>query len=510
MLEHDNFKADGGRARPAVWARLETILTSLLMAATAALYLWWAGAPSLIWTTHDPSGYNAMQADALLAGQLYLKVKPNPALLHLADPYDPKQYGPYHLIDLSFYRGRYYSYFGIAPVVALFVPWQIITGTHLTDEAGAALFTITGFVLSVLLLRSIRRHYFAAAPPWAFLIAISVLALGNLSLLLLRYPNFPQIPIASAWMWQIAALAAVYAALHARRPWPWLALASGACGLAVASRPTYLLGSLLLVPAVLRLAKASRLAPARRAPVFPALLAAILPIAAVGAGLMIYNAARFDSPFEFGMRYQLTGGDLRHQVLLSLRYFPANVWSYLFSAPEFTRYFPFIEDQLRPLGVLVMFPFTWLVLLVPVGLRAQPREVQPGLRTFVASAGLAFAGNFVLLSHYYLHWPRFQLDFFLVLSWLARVGRTPAAAPAPGGGGHPAGRHQHRREFLFRRPNLPFAPEACRPGAARDASGRMVRGGRPHPLRAPASRGDVSHRPDRALGAAAQRRRRGR
>jgi hypothetical protein len=397
------------------------------MIATVALYLWWAGAPVLRWSHAAPKGLYSEQADAFLAGQLYLKVQPNPALLRLTDPYDPRQFAPYHLIDLSFYRGHYYLYFGVAPVVTLFLPWQALTGMCLADEEGAALFTIAGFVLSVLLLRSLRRRYFAAAPPWAFLIASSVLALGNLSLLLLRQPNFPQIPIASAWTWQIAALAAVYCALHARRPWPWLALASGACGLAVASRPTFLLGCLLLIPAVLRLAGTPWSVPAPRARAVPTLLAAILPIAAVGVGLMIYNAVRFDSPFEFGMRYQLAGGDLRHQVLLSPRYFPANVWSYLFSTPEFTRYFPFIEDQLRPLGVLAVFPFTWLAGLVPVGVRAQAPAARPILRTFALSAILAFAGNFALLSLYYSNWPRYQLDFFLALSWFAALGLIAAA-----------------------------------------------------------------------------------
>jgi len=426
MPEQDHSRADG-QARPAGWTHLETILTGLLLAATVALYLWWAGAPSLTWTSSDPAGYNAMQADALLAGQLYLKVEPNSALLHLVDPYDPKQFGPYHLIDLSFYRGRYYSYFGVAPAIALFVPWQIITGTHLTDEAGAALLTIAGFVLSVLLLRTIRWRYFAAAPPWAFLIATGVLALGNLSLLLLRFPNFPQIPIASAWLWQIAALAAVFAALHAPRPWPWLALASGACGLTVASRPTFLLGTLLLAPPTLHLIRTRPLHGGPRGPVIRTLLAAVLPIAAVGLALMIYNQRRFDSPFEFGMRYQLAGGDLRHQVLLSPRYLLPHVWSYLFSTPTFTRYFPFLRDQQTPLGVLVVFPFTWLALLVPAGVHAQAPAARPALRTFALSVTVAFAGNLVLLSLYYLNWPRFQLDFFLTLTWLAALGPIAAA-----------------------------------------------------------------------------------
>ena len=37
------------------------------------------------------------------------------------------------------------------------------------------------------------------------------------------------------------------------------------------------------------------------------LIAAIGPVVAIGFGLMIYNALRFDNPFEFGQRYILAG-----------------------------------------------------------------------------------------------------------------------------------------------------------------------------------------------------------
>ena len=427
IIQTKNPSAARNPPRSAIRMRVELILLSLLMAATAALYLWWAGTPSLVWSTKDPAGYDSMQADALLAGQLFLKAQPHPALLQLTDPYNPQHYGPYHLIDLSFYRGRYYLYFGVAPVLTLFLPWQAITGTCLTDEAGAVIFTIAGFILSVMLLRSVRRRYFMEAPTWAVLLAAVVLALGNLSLLLLRYPNYPQIPIASAWTWQIAALTAVFAALHSRRALTWLALASGACGLAVASRPTFLLGALLLIPVTLRLASRPPSEVASGTTVLRVLMAVMLPIGAIGALLMIYNKLRFDSPFEFGMHYQLAGGDPQHQVLLSPRFFPSNALAYLFSTPVFTRYFPFIQDQLRPLGVLTVFPFSWLVLLVPIGVGAVARDTRLVLRTFVLSVVLACAGNFVLLAHYYLAWPRFQLDFFLVLSWLAALGLISVA-----------------------------------------------------------------------------------
>src|SRR5208283_4385619 len=39
--------------------------------------------------------------------------------------------------------------------------------------------------------------------------------------------------------------------------------------------------------------------------VWPVLLAATVPISLIASGLMLYNARRFDNPFEFGIHYQL-------------------------------------------------------------------------------------------------------------------------------------------------------------------------------------------------------------
>ena len=44
-----------------------------------------------------------------------------------------------------------------------------------------------------------------------------------------------------------------------------------------------------------------------RRQVWTLLIAATAPIALIGCGLMLYNSPRFDSPFEFGRSYVLSG-----------------------------------------------------------------------------------------------------------------------------------------------------------------------------------------------------------
>ncbi|HTX65491.1 MAG TPA: hypothetical protein VMD31_06950, partial [Opitutaceae bacterium] len=277
--------------------------------------------------------------------------------------------------------------------------------------------------LSLLLLGAVRRRHWPAVPTAYVLLAGAVLAVGNNAFFLLRYPDYWQIAMACAWFWQVAALACGYRALHAeRRPLLWLALASAAAGLSVAARPSYLLGTLLLVPVAWSVARRPRR-------ILPVLLAAGGPIAAVGVGLMAYNFRRFGSPFEFGMRYQFIGVDLRHQPLLTPAAFGRNLTAYLFHVPRFQRYFPFLFDppESTPVGALLFLPFSWLAVLLPVWRRLARRPAVDGSGPLLLASALAAGGNFFLLCFYFLVWGRHAFDLVLPLTWLAALGLLAGA-----------------------------------------------------------------------------------
>jgi hypothetical protein len=73
---------------------------------------------------------------------------------------------------------------------------------------------------------------------------------------------------------------------------------------------------------------------------------ALLPYVFFGAIQMLYNYARFDSPFEFGIQYSLTINDLTHaeyhtQFVLVLAF------AYRFAAPYFVPDFPFVSSSFQ-------------------------------------------------------------------------------------------------------------------------------------------------------------------
>jgi len=67
--------------------------------------------------------------ESFLRGQLSLLEEPNPQLTELQNPYDPAQRTvPYHW-DASYYKGKYYLYWGPVPALA-FAAVEGITRTR--------------------------------------------------------------------------------------------------------------------------------------------------------------------------------------------------------------------------------------------------------------------------------------------------------------------------------------------------------------------------------------------
>src|SRR5687768_9801501 len=106
----------------------------LLMLATLAYYFWTAitssgGAPPI-------HGQETDHFNLLTRGfqkrQLHLDGEVPTELIHAPNPYDPKLRAKVNVLhDASYYRGKYYIYFGPAPVVTLLLPFSLVTGRNL-------------------------------------------------------------------------------------------------------------------------------------------------------------------------------------------------------------------------------------------------------------------------------------------------------------------------------------------------------------------------------------------
>ena len=112
--------------------------------------------------------------EGFMQGQLSMTIRPDPELATLADPYDPLErvrIGHPGLADASYYKGRYYLYFGAAPAMTLFLPFRLLTGLHFPEALACALFCAGGYLASLALFSgsggAIFRRLPRASPGWA-------------------------------------------------------------------------------------------------------------------------------------------------------------------------------------------------------------------------------------------------------------------------------------------------------------------------------------------------------
>ena len=396
-------------------------------------YMAQSGALELLSPTAADTYYNLL-VQGFRAGHLSLNKDVPPDFSRLADPYDPAvnlpyQAPPYRMLDLSYYKGKLYLYFGITPALILFWPYVALTGHYLFHRQAVAIFCALGFLASVGLLRALWRHYFVEVSVGVVMACVLALGLATGVPGLLSQSDVYEVPISCGYMLTMLALAAIWCALHKpERRCCWLAAASVAYGLAVGARPNLLFGAVILLVPVAHAWRESR---SRR---LSGLLAATGPILLIGLGLMLYNARRFDNPFEFGMRYALAGVRQVTQQNFSLRYLWFNFRVYFLEPVHWNTRSPFVHGitvppvpagyaQVRnPFGVPTNIPLVWLALVVPLAWRNRSGQAASVLRWFVMAAALLFGMCALTLGLFCGASFRYEVDFLPALLLLAVVG----------------------------------------------------------------------------------------
>jgi tetratricopeptide (TPR) repeat protein len=373
--------------------------------------------------------YYNLLVQGFRAGQLNLKVDVPPGLAQLADPYDPNAHAPYREVDdMSYYKGKLYLYFGVTPAVALFWPYASLTGHYLLQKDAGVIFCAIGFLASACLLYAIWRRYFVDVHMAVIAASLVALGLATCTPLLLARCDVYEVSISCAYAFVMLSLAAIWKALHSRRRCRWLAAASLAYGLAVGARPSLLFGAVILLAPV-------ALEWRRRQKLWVPLLAATVPITLIGLGLMLYNWLRFGNPFEFGLRYQLTGDPLLVRQALSLRYFWFNFRVYFLKFAHWSGRFPFVHHVAFPpvpaghigadeqtFGILTNLPLVWLALAVPLAWRGRSADERATLSGFLAMAAVFFGIVALTMSLFFAAFARYQVDFLPELVLLSVIG----------------------------------------------------------------------------------------
>jgi hypothetical protein len=453
---HADGRASSARRRARdVLERLRAPDTAPLLVVLAlafAFYVWTASSSGnpidLGARQHD---YFNQLTDSFLHGDTSLDQKPPQALLDLPDPYDPAANETFRdeggLHDLSLYHGRLYLYWGPTPSLTLFLPWRLLPFGDMPQNLAAVLFAIAGLGFALLLLRFLVRRYLPRTPPWQLTLAAIGLAAGNAAPFLLRRPVHYEVALTAGYCFTWAALWLLATGILGERRRPRrLVVASVCLGLAVGARPDLVLIGALAVLAWVVWIRRDGLTDWR--PRVETALVLLGPFAAIVLLLLVYNAVRFNSPLEFGQRYQLAGVEVSKKAAFQAAYIPPGVYYYLLAPVRWTFAFPFFRlpppplypgstpvgyDGVEPVGGLVAaFPLLLILFAAPLALRGKIARDLGWVMGLLVALGLLLA---VLIA--FTLWgatERYELDFATLLilpaflTWFA-LARLPRAGP---------------------------------------------------------------------------------
>ena len=266
-----------------------------------------------IWNGENPGHRNQYEliTEAFLDGRLDFAYGDEAALEVLENPYDPEQRKqanvPYHW-DHAYYNGHYYMYFGVVPVFLAFMPYRLITGEALTTFRATQLFVAVFIAGIFTLFYMLSRRFFKRLPFAGYLglsVAFSVMSVWYSS----AEPALYCTAITAALALEIWSLyfliRAVWQEQQENRQLLFAGIGALLGALVFGCRPPIALANILVLPILAVFLKQRRFTWR----LLGKLALAALPYAVVAAGLMLYNNARFDNPFEFGQTYQLTVAD---------------------------------------------------------------------------------------------------------------------------------------------------------------------------------------------------------
>lgn len=321
----------------------------------------------------DPNQYN-VYANSLLQGHLYLDLDVPQWLQHMDNPYDMamrtqlgQETGQPYFWDYAFYQGKYYSYFGVLPVILAYIPFKLVTGQNLRTDFAVAAFAVLAIVAIIFCVYQILERYIGDYSVGLLTISILVMVVASQIVSLSFDPRFYALPNVLSLVCTLTGLGLwINATTHRKFFVGKLALGAVLIGLNLGDRPIFVLASFLALPIFWEQITKERIFFSKRG--IGNTCAVIVPILACGIATMAYNYARFGSVFDFGVLYNLTSSnmvvrntDIEQLGVILLQFF--------FQPYNIDLAFPFIHAVQPPElfnGLYVYYPyFAGLFFMLP-------------------------------------------------------------------------------------------------------------------------------------------------
>ena len=391
--------------------------------------------------------YYSLLADAFNKGQLYVDVDPGQGLLNAEDPYNSEGRPAFNddVWDLSLYKGKLFLYWGPVPALLL-APAQAISHTPLLDMYPVYFFICGLLIFNTLIILKVRDLFFPELSEKN--VVLSIFLVG-LILPILWSLNIPDVYEAAIGAGQFFLMGGIYFIIRAfekdsKKSYLFLAGLFWACS--VGSRAINVLSIIFLTIMALHWIWKHNQNPIKWDGISKLAGIYLLPLILGAILIGWYNYARFDSPLEFGLRYQITIYNLNRDMSLTFQpdYVPLNLYAHVIQPFEFVSKFPFIQpihfsklltsldisqpklySSGRVTGILFYAPALILVLIPFISKKRRDTlslSDRVLFKFILQILGGTFLITFTTLMFYFYGQMRFQLDFISPAVLLSIIG----------------------------------------------------------------------------------------
>lgn len=285
------------------------------------------------------------QFDAFIKGQLHIDVQPSAELLALENPYSPSERnGVSFMFDRAFYEGKYYSYFGIAPIIAVYLPIYLLSGFIPGDSVVMGIFSvITAVFLPLAVIEWTKLR--GKNPPWIAAVCAVGTYFASMVLIVQRgRAAFYYIASIAAMAFVSAFLYFILKALQCEKKSKksiFLLLAGTGFALAFLSRINAVLPVSFAIAGFIVIYAVKNIKGRKTKSFIGEMTFLGLPVAAAVIFTFLYNNARFGSPLQFGTDYQLTVANASEYELFAGGIF-STLFHYFIQPLVSNEFFPYI------------------------------------------------------------------------------------------------------------------------------------------------------------------------
>ena len=372
-------------------------------------------------------------AQAILKGKTYIDNNDVPqSLIDMDNPYDTTARhltssltGDTYRWDVAYFEGHYYVYFGIVPLLLMYLPFRAIVDAPFPSAVGVIAFAFIFAIGVFKLLGIICEKKFKNVSVGTFL--LTALATVNCCgvMFLVKRPDFYSVPIMTGLAFVVWGIFLWIKGLNTEKLRNLYFVAGSLClALSVGCRPQLVLVCAVALPIFARYFFTENKITTQKCLIN--LLVLAVPFVIVAAGIMYYNYIRFGSVTDFGSGYNLTTNDVTRRGFDFGRT-GLGIFTYLFQTPQFTATFPYIKPveidtqymgktiyEFCFGGLITSLPVLWFTGALPKVYRTLRQKGVAGFVITLLAIGLALviadtqAGG--LLQRYY---SDFGIIFFL-------------------------------------------------------------------------------------------------